>query len=186
VTGFRVVDSTSRCRSGLLELVELDVEAPDGERHLRSVVRHPGAVVAVPVVDDDAILVRQFRAAVGRSLLEVPAGKRDVAGEAPEATAARELEEEIGQSPGRLRKLAEFYNSPGFCDEYTHLFCATELSALPEPRGVTAEEQAMTIERVPLAATAELIAAGELIDAKSIVGLLLTQQLLEHERVGGG
>jgi 8-oxo-dGTP pyrophosphatase MutT (NUDIX family) len=186
VTGFRVVDSTSRCRSGLLELVELDVEAPDGERHLRSVVRHPGAVVEVPVVDDDAILVRQFRAAVGRSLLEVPAGKRDVAGEAPEATAARELEEEIGQSPGRLRKLAEFYNSPGFCDEYTHLFCATELSALPEPRGVTAEEQAMTIERVPLAATAELIAAGELIDAKSIVGLLLTQQLLEHERVGGG
>jgi 8-oxo-dGTP pyrophosphatase MutT (NUDIX family) len=186
VTDFRVVDSTSRCRSGILELVELAVEGPDGERHTRSVVRHPGAVVAVPVVDDDAILVRQFRAAAGRALLEVPAGKRDVAGEAPETTAARELEEEIGQSPGRLRKLAEFYNSPGFCDEYTHLFCATELSALPERRGVTAEEQAMSVERVPLAATADLIAAGELIDAKSIVGLLLTQQLLERERAGGG
>jgi 8-oxo-dGTP pyrophosphatase MutT (NUDIX family) len=186
MTDFRVVDSTSRCRSGFLELVELAVEGPDGDRHTRSVVRHPGAVVAVPVVDDDAILVRQFRAAAGRALLEVPAGKRDVAGEAPEATAARELEEEIGQSPGRLRKLAEFYNSPGFCDEYTHLYCATELSALAERRGVTAEEEAMSIERVPLAATADLIAAGELIDAKSIVGLLLTQQLLERERAGGG
>jgi 8-oxo-dGTP pyrophosphatase MutT (NUDIX family) len=186
VTGFRVVDSTSRCRSGILELVELAVEAPDGQRYTRSVVRHPGAVVAVALVDDDAILVRQFRAAAGRALLEVPAGKRDVAGEAPEATAARELEEEIGQSPGRLRKLAEFYNSPGFCDEYTHLFCATELSPLPERRGVTAEEQAMSIERVPLAATGELIAAGELVDAKSIVGLLLTQRLLERDRAGGG
>jgi ADP-ribose pyrophosphatase len=183
---FRVVDSTSRCRSGILELVELGVEGPDGERYLRSVVRHPGAVVAVPIVDGDVILVRQFRAAVGRSLLEVPAGKRDVAGETPEATAARELEEEIGRSPGRLRKLAEFYNSPGFCDEYTHLFCATELSARPEPRGVTAEERAMSIERVPLAAAEELIAAGELIDAKSIVGLLLTRQLLDRDRAGGG
>jgi ADP-ribose diphosphatase len=186
VTDFRVVDSTSRCRSGILELVEVRVEGSRGEQHIRSVVRHPGAVVAVPVVDDDAILVRQFRAAAGRTLLEVPAGKRDVAGESPETTAARELEEEIGQSPGRLRKLAEFYNSPGFCDEYTHLYCATELSALAERRGVTAEEEAMSIERVPLAATAELIAAGELIDAKSIVGLLLTQRLLERERAGAG
>ncbi len=186
MTGFRVVDSTSRCRSGILELVQLGVEGPDGERFTRSVVRHPGAVVAVPLVDDDAILVRQFRAAAGRALLEVPAGKRDVAGEAPETTAARELEEEIGQSPGRLRKLAEFYNSPGFCDEYTYVFCATELSALPEPRGVTAEERAMSIERVPLAATGELITAGELVDAKSIVGLLLTQRLLERDHTGGG
>ena len=56
---------------------------------------------------------------VGRALLEIPAGKRDVAGEAPEATAARELEEEIGRRPGRLTLLAEFYNSPGFCDEHT-------------------------------------------------------------------
>lgn len=186
MTDFRVVDSTTRCSSGILELVELGVEAPNGERYVRSVVHHPGAVVAVPVVDDDVILVRQFRAAAGRALLEVPAGKRDVAGEAPEATAARELEEEIGQSPGRLAKLAEFYNSPGFCDEYTYLFCATELSALPQRHGVTAEEQTMSIERVPLAATMELIASGELIDAKSIVGLLLAQRLLERERAGGG
>ena len=184
MTDFRVVDSTARCGSAFLELVDLDIEVSDGERFTRTVVRHPGAVVVVPVVDDDVILVRQFRAAVGRSLLEVPAGKRDVEGEAPETTAARELEEEIGQSPGRLRKLCEFYNSPGFCDEYTYLFCATELAALPERHGVTAEEEAMTVERVPLAAAGELIAAGELVDAKSIIGLLLTQALFARDRDG--
>ena len=61
------------------------------------------------------------------TLLEVPAGKRDVDGEPPEATANRELEEEIGYRAGRLELLCEFYNSPGFCDEYTYLFLATEL-----------------------------------------------------------
>jgi 8-oxo-dGTP pyrophosphatase MutT (NUDIX family) len=184
VTDFRVVDSTTRCDAGFLTVVDLQVEAPDGETLSRIAVRHPGAVVVVPVVGDEVILERQFRAAVGKSLLEVPAGKRDVDGEAPEATAIRELEEEIGQTPGRLRKLCEFYNSPGFSDEYTYLYCATELEELAERRGVTDEEEAMSLERVRLDATAELIASGELVDAKSIIGLLLTQQLLEHERAG--
>ena len=86
----------------------------------------------VPVIVDrcgDAFLVRQWRVATGVELLEVPAGKRDVDGEAPETTANRELEEEIGYRAGRLDLLCEFYNSPGFCDEYTYLFLATELEA---------------------------------------------------------
>jgi ADP-ribose pyrophosphatase len=184
VTGFRVVESAARARAGFLELAELTVVGPDGDSFTRSMVRHPGAVVIVPIVDDDVILVRQFRAAVGRSLLEVPAGKRDVAGEAPAMTATRELEEEIGRRPGRLTKLCEFYNSPGFTDEYTHLYCATELTRLTGPRGVSPEERAMSIEQVPLAATADLIETGELVDAKSVIGLLLTQQFLERERTG--
>jgi ADP-ribose pyrophosphatase len=184
VTDFRVVDSTSRCRSGILELVELAVEGPDGDRHTRSVVRHPGAVVAVPVVDDDAILVRQFRAAAGRALLEVPAGKRDVAGEAPEATAARELEEEIGQSPGRLRKLAEFYNSPGFCDEYTHLYAAFDLVDTEGPAPTSLEEKHMVVEQIALADIEALIAQRRLIDAKSIIGLLLARSYLAGDYPG--
>jgi 8-oxo-dGTP pyrophosphatase MutT (NUDIX family) len=138
------------------------------------------------VQDGDVILVRQFRAAVGRSLLEVPAGKRDVAGESPVDTATRELEEEIGRHPGQLTKLCEFYNSPGFCDEYTHLYCATDLRPLAEARGVTAEERAMAVERVPLDATADLIATGEIVDAKSIIGLVLTQRLVAGAAGGSG
>ena len=183
MTAFRVVDSTARGRAGFLELVELRVEAPDGELLTRAVVRHPGAVVVVPVDGDEVILVRQWRAAPARALLEVPAGKRDVDGEEPEATGARELEEEIGFRPGRLTKLAEFYNSPGFTDEYTHLYCATDLTAV-ERRGVSAEERAMAIERVRLDDVPALIAARELVDAKSIIGLLLTRQLLADRAAG--
>lgn len=178
MTDFRVVESTTRCQTSFLELAELRVAGPDGV-FTRTVVRHPGAVAMVPVEDDHVLMVRQWRVAVERALLEIPAGKRDVAGETPEATAARELEEEIGRRPGELTLLAEFYNSPGFCDEHTHLYCATDLTELPERRAVSAEEHAMTIESVALDDVPDLIARRELVDAKSIIGLLLTRQHLE-------
>ena len=123
------------------------------------------------------MLVRQWRVATDQILLEVPAGKRDVEGEPPETTANRELEEEIGYVAGRLDKLCEFYNSPGFCDEYTHLFLATELEERTRA-AVSHEEAAMTIERVALDHVDDLIATGELVDAKSIIGLLLARQFL--------
>jgi 8-oxo-dGTP pyrophosphatase MutT (NUDIX family) len=174
---FRVVGSDTLCDAGFLSVSRLHVAGPDGEEFDRHVVHHPGAVVVVPVIDDDAILVRQWRVATGRALLEVPAGKRDVDGEPPEVTANRELEEEIGYHAGRLEPLCEFYNSPGFCDEYTYLFLATDLEARPRA-AVSAEEAAMTIERVPLPRVDELIAARELVDAKSIIGLLLARRFL--------
>ena len=178
MTDFRVVDSTTRAATSFLELVTVRVADPDGGTLTRDVVRHPGAVAVVPLVGADVVLLRQWRAATGRTLLEIPAGKRDVVGEAPEATAARELEEEIGRRPGRLTKLAEFYNSPGFCDEYTHLYLASDLSEAAPRHGVTAEELHMAIEPHPLDAVPGLIASQELIDAKSIIGLLLTRDHL--------
>ena len=184
MTSFHVVESTTRHVASFLEIAEVEIAGDDGSSFTRAVVRHPGAVVVVPVTDDGthALLVRQFRAATGGTLLEVPAGKRDVSGEPPEATAARELEEEIGYRPGRLVELCEFFNSPGFCDEYTHLYCATDLVPLGAARGVTAEEAAMTIERVPFAALDDLIAHREIVDAKTIIGLMLTRRFL----AGGG
>jgi 8-oxo-dGTP pyrophosphatase MutT (NUDIX family) len=181
-SGFRVVGSETLVDAGFLSLSRLHVAASDGEEFDRHVVHHPGAVVVVPVITNrgggsDALLVRQWRVATGRDLLEVPAGKRDVEGEAPETTANRELEEELGYVAGRLDKLCEFYNSPGFCDEYTHLFLATELEERTRS-AVSHEEAAMTIERVPLDRVDDLIASGELVDAKSIIGLLLARQHL--------
>jgi 8-oxo-dGTP pyrophosphatase MutT (NUDIX family) len=178
-SGFRVVGSERLCDAGFLSVSRLRVTDGQGGEFDRHVVHHPGAVVIVPVIDGDAVLVRQWRVATGRELLEVPAGKRDVDGEAPEATANRELEEEIGYRARRLDPLCEFYNSPGFCDEYTYLFLATELEARTRA-AVSAEEAAMTIERVPLERVDALIAAGELIDAKSIIGLLLARQFLRR------
>jgi ADP-ribose pyrophosphatase len=176
-SGFRVVGSETLCDAGFLSLARLRVAADDGEEFDRHVVHHPGAVVVVPVIDGEVILVRQWRVATGRTLLEVPAGKRDVHGEEPAATANRELEEEIGYVAGTLELLSEFYNSPGFCDEYTYLFLATDL----EPRARAAvrhEEAAMTIERVALDRVDDLVTSGDLVDAKSIIGLLLARQVL--------
>jgi ADP-ribose pyrophosphatase len=175
--GFHVVGSETLLDAGFLSISRVRVSGSDGEEFDRHVVHHPGAVVVVPVLDGEAVLVRQWRVATGRELLEVPAGKRDVEGEAPETTANRELVEEIGYEAGRLDKLCEFYNSPGFCDEYTHLFLATELEERTRA-AVSHEEAAMTIERVPLDRVDDLIATGELVDAKSILGLLLARQFL--------
>ncbi|GMU78723.1 MAG: ADP-ribose pyrophosphatase [Acidimicrobiia bacterium] len=183
-SGFRIVDRSTVATGGFLALDDVRIVGADGERHQRFVVRHPGAVVVVPIDDGftDALLVRQYRAAVDRELLEVPAGKRDVDGEAPEATAHRELEEEIGHRARSLVDLAEFYNTPGFCDEYTYLFCALGLEPLASRSAQTAEEHAMAVVRVALDDVDEMIAAREIVDAKTIIGLTLARARLAHLR----
>jgi ADP-ribose pyrophosphatase len=178
VGAFRVVRTARRTEHGFLAVDEVEVEAPDGERLERVAVRHPGAVVVVPIEGADALLVRQYRVAIDQHLLEVPAGKRDVDGEPPAATAARELEEELGLRAGRLVKLAEFFNTPGFCDEHSHLFAALDCTPAARTAPTSAEERDMTVERVALADVERLISTGTLRDAKSIIGLLLARQYL--------
>ncbi|MYE64702.1 MAG: NUDIX hydrolase [Acidimicrobiaceae bacterium] len=144
----------------------------------RDVVHHRGAVAVVAVDGDDVVLLRQYRTPVEGELLEIPAGTRDVGGEDPAGTARRELAEEAGLACESLEELGTFFNSPGFCDELTHVFLATGLSEVPrEPDG--AEEEWMTIERVGLDEAIEMIDQGQIRDAKTIIGLLLAQRRLE-------
>ena len=146
--------------------------APNGEVVERDLVHHPGAVAVVPIDGDDVILVRQYRAALGLYLLEIPAGRRDVADEPPIECARRELAEEIGMQAASLVEVASFFNSAGFCDELSHVFVGTDLSTVPaQPHGL--EEAYMTLEWHRLEDVPAMIASGELRDAKSIVGLLL-------------
>ena len=172
-----MLDTSTVCEAGFLTVSRKRLLAPDGEEHDRTVVHHPGAVVVVPVDGDDALLVRQYRVAVEGEILELPAGKRDVPGEPPAETAARELEEEIGHVAGRMELLCEFFNTPGFCDEYSYLYLATELEETAR-NAVSAEEAHMQIERVPLDRVEAMIASREIVDAKSIIGLLLAKQHL--------
>ncbi len=162
----------------LLRVASGTFEGPDGEQFQRDIVHHPGAVAVVAMVDaGTALLVRQYRAALDRDLLEIPAGKRDVPGEPVEETAARELAEEVGRRPGELRLLARFYNSAGFSDELTWVFLATDLETVAlDLQGV--EEQHMTTEEVALADVPALIASGTLCDAKTVVGLTLAAAAL--------
>jgi ADP-ribose pyrophosphatase len=175
---FRKLAEREVHRGSLITVAVGRFAAPSGEEFERDVVHHPGAVSVVPLLDDGTVvLVRQYRAAIDRDLLEIPAGKRDVVGEAPELTAHRELAEEIGMQAGRLERLAEFYNSPGFCDEHSFVFLARDLEPCDNSlQGV--EEQHMTVEHVALADVPGLIASGELVDAKSIIGLSLAREAI--------
>jgi 8-oxo-dGTP pyrophosphatase MutT (NUDIX family) len=177
--GFRQIGERTRLAGGFLRVVSATFVAPDGFTFEREVVRHPGAVCVVPVEDGgkDVLLVRQFRAAVGRELLELPAGKLDVAGEAPEEAARRELVEEVGKEPGTLVELGRFYNSPGFSDELTICYLAQDLRpARREAHGV--EERYLSVERLCLDDLDDLVAAGALVDAKTLVGLFLARAAL--------
>lgn len=176
--GFRQLGEETQWRGHVVTAGVGRFAAPDGSEFEREVVRHPGAVSVVPLLDDGTVvLVRQYRAAVDRQLLEVPAGKCDVAGEDRAVTARRELEEEIGMRAGRLHHLCDFLNSPGFCDEASTIFLARDLERCStDTQGV--EEQHMTIEHVALGSVTALIAAGEIVDAKTIIGLLMARETL--------
>ncbi len=153
-------------------------EGPDGEQLTRDIVRHPGAVSVVAVDDNDEVyLVRQYRAPVDADLWEIPAGKRDIDGEPPEVTAARELEEEVGVVADRMVPLIDLLHSPGFCDELQLIFLATGLRAT-ERKADGAEEAHMTVAKVPLASAITMALDGSIVDAKSIVGILAAARKL--------
>jgi 8-oxo-dGTP pyrophosphatase MutT (NUDIX family) len=170
---FRKVGEQERFRGSLIRVATATFEDPGGRRFERDVVHHPGAVVVVPLTASrTVVMVRQFRAAIEQEILELPAGKRDVDGEEPAATAARELAEEVGKRATRLELLARFYNSPGFTDELSWIYLATDLHDVPHDRQGL-EEQQMSVEEIPLDSAPELIRSGKIMDAKSIIGLSL-------------
>lgn len=178
-TAFRKLSERVVYEGHFFTVVVGTFEDPDGNIFEREIVRHPGAVTVVPLLDDGrtVLLVRQYRASIDELLLELPAGKLDVAGEAPEAAAARELEEEIGKRAGKLERLARVYNTPGFTDERGILYLATELSdGSAAPHGP--EESHMTVEEVSLDDVPAMIDDGRISDGKTIIGLLLTRQRL--------
>jgi 8-oxo-dGTP pyrophosphatase MutT (NUDIX family) len=136
----------------------------------RDIVRHPGSVAVIPWDGRHVHLVRQFRAAVGAELLELPAGKRDVPGEDPAETARRECVEEMGLLPQHLTLLHEAYTSPGFTDELTWVFLAEGLVPVAAaPQGI--EEAAATTVSLTLEEALAAVAEGEIRDAKTILGL---------------
>ncbi|MEN8235016.1 MAG: NUDIX hydrolase [Actinomycetota bacterium] len=174
MSGFRTVGSRTIAEEAFLRLDRRVVETPDGSVVERIVVVHPGAVAVVPVLNDDVLLFKQYRAPVERALLEIPAGKLDIPGEDPRETAARELEEEIGYAPGELVHLTDLLTTPGFSDECIRIYAGYELTPVAaRPTGV--EEHHAEIVRMPLSDAVALARGGEITDAKTIVGLLLAE-----------
>ena len=148
----------------------------DGAEVTRDWVEHKGAVGVVAHDGEHVFLVRQPREAVGApDLLEIPAGKLDVDGEAPLETARRELAEEIGKAAEAWEPLTRFYTSPGFTTEEIHLFLATGLSDVQQPE--VDEDERIELVVCPLAELDGLI--GEVRDSKTLIGLLELRRRLD-------
>jgi 8-oxo-dGDP phosphatase len=163
----------------IITLVKDTVAMPEGGDSVREVVRHIGAV-CVAAVDDEGrvVLVRQYRHPVGGYLWELPAGLRDSDGEAPLATAKRELAEEAGLAAERWSLLVNSYSTPGFCDEQVLIYLAEGLSEVQRPEGFTVEHEEldMTVERVPLDEAVQRVFDGDIRNSTAVIGLLAAAQ----------
>jgi ADP-ribose pyrophosphatase len=156
------------------------VEDPDGGRHIRDIVEHPGAVAVVALDGDDLLLVRQYRLAAGQILLEIPAGTLDRhpdgSIEDPELAAPRELAEEAGVRAASWRRLGTFWTAPGFASEAMTLYLATDLTAVDEYAGPEPDER-LDLVRMPWREAVAAAERGEFADAKTIVGILWVARL---------
>ncbi|MBI4342101.1 MAG: NUDIX hydrolase [Candidatus Omnitrophica bacterium] len=170
----RLVSQRTIYQGRVIRLIREVLEV-DGRRIIRETVRHPGAVVIVPVLDGERLVfVRQYRRAVGRFLLELPAGTLEP-GERREACARRELQEETGWRARRWRRIAQFYAAPGVLSERMTVFLARGLvraAARPDP------DERLEPVVLPFRRALAKVRTGQIRDGKTIIGLLLTEKLL--------
>ena len=157
--------------------VRIDTIREGDVEYKREIVAHRGSAVIVPVFDDGTVaLVRQYRHAAGKYLLEIPAGGVED-GETFEQGAVRELEEEIGVTAANIELLTEFYVSPGFLSEKMYVFLATGLTETKQNLEI---DELIEIERLTFSAAFDLIRSGGIEDAKTMVGLMLAGARLGH------
>lgn len=178
----RLISSEVLRRSRILEFRIDTVEAADGHRSTRDIAAHPGGVCVVAIDPEVRVLfVRQWRHAAGRALLEIPAGTldREPDGSIEEhaGAAARELEEETGSRAGAWRYLGAFYTAPGFTSELMHLYLATDLQPVHEGGLAPDDDERLELHPVSFDEALAMVDRGELVDAKTITGLLWVARL---------
>ena len=176
---FRFIGERERFGNSFFKLVTGTFTDPAGFTFERDFIRHPGAVVVVPLEDDreHVLMVKQYRGSVDQIILELPAGKLDVVGEALPQAARRELGEEVGKSARKVSEIGHFYNSPGFTDERTTCFLAEGLTEIGrDSHGI--EEEHMTIASIALGDVWRLAKSGALVDAKTLLAISFAEHFL--------
>ena len=164
----RVLEEELLHRGRVFDLVRRVLELPSGLRQVWELVEHPGAVAVVALTDrGEVVVVRQFRAAAGDWMVEIPAGRLDP-GEDPRAAAERELEEETGLRAGTWRHVRTFLPAPGFCSERMHLFEARDLVAVPGGGRACDEDEEIEVLALPAKELLQLEPA----DAKTLLAAL--------------
>ena len=172
------IESKDIYQGRIIKLRVDTVQLPSGRTTTREIVEHEDAVCVVPIDENNNVLmVRQYRKAAQLNLLEVPAGGVE-AGETPDETVLRELQEEVSVTSGSLRRLSGFWVSPGWATEFMHAYLATDLTPASLPAD---DDEYISVERVPLDIIPELIESGEIQDSKSIASLLLALRVLNSD-----
>lgn len=164
----RVVRTDHEWEGKIFSVEHLEVELSDGSRGWREIVRHHGGAGVLAVRNGRVCLVRQYRVALGRMTLEIPAGKVDP-NESRATCAARELTEETGLVAERLESLGSSFGAPGFTNEHTEVFFAHGLAQGP---AAPDEGELLNVLWVPVEAVVEAIRCGLIQDAKTVTGVL--------------
>lgn len=160
------IQSEVKYKGRIISLQIDEVELPNGKTSNREIVKHPGAVAVIAVTKDmKIILVEQYRKALERSIIEIPAGKIEI-DEVPEITALRELEEETGYTTDKLQYIQSFATSPGFADEIIHLYFAENIEKLVQPVGLD-EDEFVELLHVSLSEMEEMVKKQQIYDAKT-------------------
>lgn len=152
-------------KGSFLDILNVDVELPNGKSYSRDVVRHPGATAIIAFLDNEnIILVEQFRLPLNKKILEIPAGKINKNEDIKEC-AKRELQEETGYIAGNLEYLGCIATAPGFCDEIIYLYKATNLTLGSKNED---EDEFTNVKIMNINKVKEMIKKGEIIDGKTI------------------
>lgn len=156
-----------------------DVRLPDGKEAKREIVKHPGAVAVIPVTaDGKMIMVKQFRKALEKTIIEIPAGRIEP-NEDPKMTAIRELEEETGFGTNDMTYLQSFATSPGFADEIIHVYVAKQLFEIDNPADGD-EDEFIDLVTVTIEEAEALVASGDVFDAKTAFAILYAKHELSN------
>ncbi len=168
--------SSERIYEGKILNVRRDtVTAVKGQAY-REIVEHNGAVAMIAVTEKgDMVMVKQFRYAMGRVSLEIPAGKIDEGETDPAGTAARELKEETGYTAKTIRRLGQIVPSTAYCEEVIHIYLMTDI--IPGEQNLD-EDEAVEVVEIPFDEVYEMAAHGKLEDAKTLAGVMMAKELL--------
>ncbi|MCC6682090.1 MAG: NUDIX hydrolase [Phycisphaeraceae bacterium] len=169
-------DSVKVLEGARFDVYRIELPRRDGSTKPREVVVPPNAAVILPVMDNgDVVLIRNHRFAVGKTLYEIPAGTLEL-GEDPDIAAGRELEEETGYAAKQIRRLCQFYPSPGFCTEYMYVYLAEKLTFQGQKLD---ETERIEVAVTPWSEAMSMIRDGRIIDGKTIATLLYYQTFVK-------
>jgi ADP-ribose pyrophosphatase len=170
---FKLLQREKKYSGKIIDLTVDHLVYPSGNETIREIIEHPGGAVILCVFENnDILLVKQYRHPFGKEVIELPAGKLDK-NENPLVCAQRELREETGYAANQWSKLTSLYTTPGFCNEILHIFLAQDV--FPHKLGNALEEGEASIQvmRIQITDAIAMIEREEIIDGKTITGILL-------------